>query len=398
MVTTDKPANVNEKGIFGPSVLAYLGHAKYVQHLPLYRLQEELESATTMWFNRSVLSGACHRTALQMRPLRDVIHAQLLTSFYLRADETPARVLRPGTGKTDQAYLWVYVGDEDHPYRLFDYHLQRSRAGPRTILGDYEGGLLTDGHSAYASLVRESAGRLVDLGCWAHGRRGFDESCAVTSHPLAHEALAWIGQLYDLEDRLADASAEDRLHARQQEAVPILNRLHVRMTEVLPALRPSSKLAEAIGYVLNRWPAMIRYTTDGRYCIDNNAAERSLRPSVIGRKNYLFFGSDDGGHAAAIWYTVAQSARQNHVNVQPYLLDVLTELPRIVPEYLAVGTASSPFECLSSDQLQAIEALLPDRWLQEHPEHRLEERMRELDDATTRRRARRAKRRIAVKA
>jgi transposase len=398
MVTTEKPANINEKGVFGPSVLAYLGQAKYVQHLPLYRLQEELESATTMWFNRSVLSGALNRTAWQLRPLRDVIHARLLRSFYLHADETTARVLRPGTGKTAQTYLWIYVGDEDHPYRLFDYHLHRSRAGPQAILGDYQGGLLTDGHSAYTALIRESEERLIDLGCWAHGRRGFDESCAVTSHPLAHEALAWIGQLYDLEDQLADAPPEERLRVRQQSAVPILDRLYDRMTETLPTLRPSSKLAEAIGYVLNRWPAMKRYTTDGRYRIDNNEAERSLRPSVIGRKNYLFFGSDDGGHAAAIWYTITQSARQNHVNVQPYLLDVLKRLPQIVPEYLTIGNATTPFESLTADQREAIEAFLPDRWLKEHPEHRMEERMRELDAATTRRRNRRANRRLALKA
>jgi transposase len=394
LVTTDKPASVNDKGVFGSSALAYLGQAKFERHLPLYRLQEELESATTMWFNRSVLSNAILRTGNFMRPLWDLMHEEVLRSFYLRVDETTAKVLRPGTGKTQQVYLWVYVGDNDHPYLLFDYHLYRSRAGPREILGNFRGGLLTDGHSAYTALIKESDGALIDLGCWAHARRRFDEALAVTSHALAPEALAWIWKLYDIEDRVRDASAGERLVVRQRESTRIVERLHARLVEVQPTQRPSSKLADAIGYLLNRWDAMTRYTTDGRYEIDNNAAERSLRPSVIGRKNYLFFGSDSGGAAACIWYTIIQSARHNRVNVLPYLNDVLVRLPQIVPEYLTVGEAASPYESLTGAQRDALRALLPDRWLKEHPDHRQEERQRELEQEQFRRRNRRAKRRL----
>jgi len=394
LVTTDKPAGVNDKGVFGPSALAYLGQAKFERHLPLYRLQEELESATTMWFNRSVLSNAIVRTGTFMRPVWDLMREEVLRSFYLRIDETTAKVLRPGAGKAGQVYLWVYVGDDKHPYQLFDYHLNRSRAGPGEILGDFRGGLLTDGHSAYKALIQESSGALVDLGCWAHARRRFDEALAVTSHPLAPEALAWIWKLYDIEDRMRDASAKDRLTVRRRESVPILQRLYARLVEVRPTQRPSSKLADAIGYLLNRWDAMTRYTTDGRYEIDNNAAERALRPSVIGRKNYLFFGSDAGGAAACVWYTIIQSARHNHVNVLPYLNDLLVRLPQIVPEYLTVGDARSPYDSLSDVQRAALRALLPDRWLKQHPEHRQEERQRELDQAQRQRRNRRSARRL----
>lgn len=397
VLTTEKPETAIEKGIFGPTVLAYLADGKFARHLPLYRLQEQLQTASKMWFDRSVLSGSLCRAAKRLKPLRDLIQAEILLSFYLHADETTARLLCPGRGKAMQAYLWAYAGDAERPYVLFDFHLSRSRAGPRQILGDYHGGLLTDGHSAYESLVKESGGRLLDLGCWAHGRRGFDQACAVSSHIVAHEALAWIQQLYDLEDQLAEQSPEERLRVRQQESVPILARLEERLRQTVPTLRPSSKLAEAINYVLNRWPAMIRYTEDGRYAIDNNLIERLLRPAVIGRKNYLFFGSDGGGDAAAIWYTIIQSARRNLVDILPYLTDVLTRLPTIVPEYLPTGSAKSPFASLAGDQLSALRSLLPDQWLQEHPEHLLADRAEELAADTARRRRRRTNRRIAVK-
>jgi hypothetical protein len=350
-----------------------------------------------MWFGRSVLSGALLRAAMRLRPLGDLIHRLILQSFYVRADETTARVLRPGTGKTDLVYLWIYVGDDDHPYQLFDYRLDRTRAGPQEILGGFQGGLLTDGHSAYSSLVKESQGRLVDLGCWAHARRKFDESCVVTTHALAHDALAWIWQLYDIEDRLADATAQVRGQVRLRESVPILGQLHEQLTAAQPAVRPSSKLYEAIGYLVNRWEAMTRFKTDGRYAIDNNAAERAIRPSVIGRKNYEFFGSDRGGEAGCLWYTLVQSARRNHVRVLPYLQDVLVRVPQIVPEYLRVGDAESAFDSLSAQQVDDLTSLLPDRWLVAHPAQRSAERQRELEAENLRRRQRRRSRRRTVK-
>ena len=397
IATSDKPENINEKGVFGPSTIAWLAQSKFERHLPLYRLQEELQAAARMWFGRSVLSGALVRTAERLRPLWDLIRWRILQSFYLRVDETTGRVLRPGTGKTDLVYLWVYVGDDDHPYQLFDYRLDRSRAGPEEILAGFRGGLLTDGHSAYTSLVKESQGRLSDLGCWAHARRKFDESCAVTAHAVAHDALAWIWGLYDIEDRLAGADPRERQRVRMRESVPILDELHQQLTTAQPTVRPSSKLYEAIGYLLNRWEAMTRFTTDGRYAIDNNAAERSIRPSVIGRKNYEFFGSDRGGEAACLWYTLIQSARHNHVRVLPYLHEVLAQIPTIVPEYLRVGDAASPFDSLSAGQLEALTDLLPDRWLQSHSAHRCEERQRELEVENQRRRTRRRLRRRPVK-
>lgn len=219
----------------------------------------------------------------------------------------------------------------------------------------------------------------------------------VTTHPLAHDALAWIWQLYDIEDRLAGATAAVRGQVRMRESVPILDELHQQLTAAQPSVRPSSKLYEAIGYLLNRWVAMTRFTTDGRYAIDNNAAERSIRPSVIGRKNYEFFGSDRGGQAGCLWYTLVQSARRNHVRVLPYLHDVLLKVPTIVPEYLRVGDAETPFDALSAQQVDDLASLLPDRWLAAHPAQRSDDRQRELEAQNQRRRQRRRRRRRAVK-
>jgi hypothetical protein len=378
VVTSEKPPQPVEKGLFGPSALAWMTDAKFVRHLPLYRQQELLYSMTRLWFDRSLLSGAMQRVADVFEPLHGLIRSSILASFAINADETRARVLRPGTGKVHEGYLWAYAGDTEHPHVWFDFRPDRSRASPEEFLADYVGGLQTDGYSAYVTVVKNSEGRLVDLGCWAHGRRGFDEACAVTSHIAAHEALAWIGQLYDLEDRARLWSAAERYRLRQEEAVPILQRLHARLTEVRPTLRPSTKLADAIGYVLNRWPAMIRYTEDGRYAIDNNVIERMLRPSAVGRKNYLFFGSDEGARSAAVIYTIVQSARRNLVETLPYLTDVLRRLP-----------------ALAADDVAGLAELLPDRWLRAHPEHRLEDRQEEFRAAGARRRQRRAVRRMA---
>jgi transposase len=191
--------------------------------------------------------------------------------------------------------------------------------------------------------------------------------------------MVWTQQFYDIEDRAKEMPPEDRRALRQAEALPILARMKARFEEVRPTLRPTSKLAEAIDYVLNRWEAFLRYTSDGTIRIDNNVIERLLRPVTIGRKNYLFFGSERGGQTAATLYTLVQSARRNCVDVWPYLTDVLRRLPAIAP-----------------DDTASMEALLPDRWVATHPEHRLEQREEESREAQARRRRKRAARRAAI--
>ncbi len=379
MVTTQRPPQAVEKSPFGPSVLAWLVTWKFLHHLPVYRQQELLLGPLKRWLSRALLCGLLSRTAQALRPLERLIRQQVLASIVINADETEVKMLKPGHGKAITGYLNGFAGDADHRYVFYDFRPSRSRDGPQEVLGDYRGYLQTDGYVVYTSLVRHSEGRLVDVACWAHGRRGFEEAIPATSHPLVHEAMIWTQQLYDIEDRAHDMSADDRRELRQVEALPILARMKARFDEVRPTLRPTAKLAEAIDYVLNRWNAFTRYTSDGRIPIDNNTIERLLRPIAIGRKNYLFFGSEKGGKTAATLYTLVQSARRNHVDVWPYLTDVLRRIAAIPPGDTA-----------------ALEALLPDRWVAAHPEQRLEQREEESREAQARRRQKRAARRVAV--
>lgn len=216
------------------------------------------------------------------------------------------------------------------------------------------------------------------MGCWAHARRKFDEALCTTSHPLLHESLAAIGQLYDVEDRAAALSDEDRRALRRSESQPILARLHERWTAARGELRPSTKLSEAVQYALARWPTLLRYLDDGRLAIDTNHLERQMRPLALGRANWLFLGRETAGPTAATLYTVIQSARLNHVDVLPYLTDVLRHLPAV-----------------AADNKAGLDQFLPDRWLAAHPEHRVVERERESHEAQRRRRTRRAARRAA---
>lgn len=376
VVTTARPPQVAEKSPFGPSVMAWMATWKFLHHMPLYRQQEVLLVPVQRWLSRPTLSGLLRQTALALRPLERLIRQQVLSSVAINGDETPVKMLKPGLGRTVTGYMNGFAGDADHPLVFYDFRPSRSREGPAEVLAFYRGYLQTDGYVVYSSLVKESQGRLVDVACWAHGRRGFDEAQQTTSHPLAQEALVWIGQLYDLEDRAREWSPEERRLLRQVDAIPILARMKARFEEVRPTLRPTVKLADAIDYVLNRWGAFVRYTVDGRIAIDNNLIERLLRPVACGRKNYLFVGSEMGGQTAATLYTLVQSARRNLVDVWPYLTDVLRHIAAISPT-----------------EETALEALLPNRWIQAHPEHRLQDREEERREALHRRRTRRAARR-----
>ena len=201
MVTTQRPPQALEKSPFGPSVLAWLVTWKFLHHLPVYRQQELLLGPLKRWLSRSLLCGLLRQTASAVRPLERLIREQVLASAAINADETEVRMLKPGRGKAITGYLSGYAGDADHPWVFYDFRPSRSRDGPEEVLANYRGYLQTDGYVVYTSLVRHSAGRLVDVACWAHGRRGFEEAIPATSHPLVHEAMIWTQQLYDIEDR-----------------------------------------------------------------------------------------------------------------------------------------------------------------------------------------------------
>jgi len=381
VVTTSKPPAPIEKSPFGASLLAWIISSKFERHLPTYRHQEMLLAPLGLWLSRPLLCQLLKGSARALKPLAERLLLEILLSYVVQADETKVRYLGGQPGKASLGYLFGYGGDADHRYLWYDFRPHRSREGPREVLGDFRGVLLTDGFSGYESLVSESQGRLTAAACWMHARRGFDEARYTTSHVIVEETLARIGLLYDVEERAKGLSFAERSTLRAVEARPLVERLFARWQEVRPGLRPTSKLAEAIGYALNRRLELSRFLDDGRIELDTGHLERSLRGPAVGRRNWLFFGSLSGGKTAATLYAVVQSARLHHLDVTAYLTDVLRRLPGLSP---SDGTA--------------IGQLLPDRWASTHPEHVLAARVEESRAAGEERRRRRAARRLLSQA
>jgi transposase len=381
VVTTAKPAAPIDKSPFGASLLAWIISAKFERHLPTYRHQEMLLEPLGIWLSRPLLCQLLKGCARTLKPLAQRLLLEILHSYVVQADETPVRYLGGALGKALLGYLFGYGGDAEHPFLWYDFRPSRNRDGPAEVLATYQGVLQTDGYVVYESLVKEAPGRLRAAGCWMHARRGFDDARYTTSHPVMEETLARIQLLYDIEDRAKELTAPQRHALRQAESRPIMEGLFARWQAVRPELRPTSKLAEAIGYALNRPEALNRCLEDGRIELDTGHLERSLRPVAIGRKNYLFYGSLAGGRTAATLYSVVQSARLHRLDVTAYLTDVLRRLPALAPTDTA-----------------AMGELLPDRWAKTHPERVLLPRLEESRAVAEQRRQRRAARRLLTPA
>jgi transposase len=359
-----------ERGLPGPGLLSYILVNKFAAHLPLYRQQDDL-SRHGILVARSTMCGWLAQCAIQLRPLVELMREQLLLSWVINADETPVRVLDPTLDSTRTGYFWVYIGDKDHPYAVYDYRDSRSRDGPAEILKDYRGYLQTDAYGSYESVVLNSAGRIIPVGCWAHARREFFD--ARLSQPReAHYVLSLVAQLYDIEDEIRLKSPDERLAARRDRSVPILDRLGTFLREQRDLALPKSQYGKAIGYALNHWDELRRFTEDGHVEIDNNVAERALRLCAIGRKNWMFLGSDRGGETAAICFSILAGAKRHLIEPFAYVRDVLI--------------------ALSSDKAD-LNSHLPDAWIAAHPEHVLKHRRDEAEAAANARRRRRALRR-----
>jgi transposase len=349
---------------------------KFGAHLPLYRQQDELARAG-IFFARSTLCDWVMRCGELLRPLVDLMHNEVLQSRSIQGDETPTPVLDRSRDSTRKGYIWTTIGDRDHRYTTCHYTDSRSRDGPAKFLAGFQGFLQTDAYSSYESVVRESTGKIIAVGCWAHARRDFFDA-RLNYVSEAHYVLGLIEQLYDVEDEIANRSDAERLAERQARSVPVLARLEKFLRDQKETALPQSKFGQAIGYALNRWEALLRYTTDGALEIDNNRSERTLRPVAIGRKNWMFFGSDRGGETAAICMSVLASAKQHGIEPVAYVTALLTAL------------SSEPVD---------LRSLLPDVWIAAHPEHFQKDRRDEADAAARRRRQRRADRRAkAVRA
>jgi transposase len=316
-----KPAQPIEKGLPGPGLIAHVITSKYCDHVPLHR-QERIFTRHGVDLSRKTLCDWALQSAWLLEPIVNLMKNEVLGSFAIHTDDTPVPV--QSKGRTHRAYLWVYVGDSEHPFTIYDFTWTRSREGPEQILKEYHGYLQADAYSGYDQLYAD--GNIVEVACWAHARRKFFE--AKTSAPVAaHQALLAIKQLYAVEREAKDLDAEARLALRREKSQPRLEAFAVWLRQLQPEVLPKSPLGQAAAYALGNWEALTRYLEDGRLAIDNNTAERALRGVVLGRKNYLFTGSERGGRAAAVHYSLIQSAKQNGLDPFVYLRDLLARIP-----------------------------------------------------------------------
>lgn len=324
-----------ERGLPGPGLLAHVLVSKFCDHLPLYR-QSEIYARDGVDIDRSTMAEWVGKMTFLLEPLAEEIGRHVRAGEALHADDTPVPVLDPGRGKTKTGRLWVAVRDErpwgsDIPPAVFyRYSPDRKGAQAAALLKGCHGFLHADAYAGFNPLYeidpKTGAPPLTEVACWAHARRKIYEVHDATGSPAAKELLERIGKLFAIEETIRGKLPGERLKVRQEQAVPLLESLKIQMESVLGKISGKSTFAGAIRYSLSRWPAFTRYTTDGRLDICNNAAERAIRPLALGRKNWLFAGSDAGGERAAVIYTLIETAKLNGLDPEAYLRDVISRI------------------------------------------------------------------------
>jgi len=331
IVQASAPSRPIERSYAGPGLLAHVLVSKYCDHIPLYR-QSQIYAREGLELDRATLAEWVGSVCALVDPLLGALCDYVMDAEKLHADDTPIPVLAPGTGKTKTGRLWTYVRDDqpsgstDPPAVLFRYSPDRKGEQPRAHLHSFRGILQADGYAGFQGLYDRKTDPLTEAACWAHARRKFFDLHAATASPVALEALKRIGALYEIEEEIRGQRPELRKAQRQARAAPLLKDLQQWLRETARKASRKSDLAAAIGYTLSRWTALTRYCEDGRIEIDNNAAERALRSVALGRKNYLFAGSDAGGERAAAFYSLIGSAKLNGLDPEAYLREVLTRI------------------------------------------------------------------------
>ena len=355
------PSSPIEKGLPGPGLLAHVATSKYADHLPLNR-QEGILQRHGVAIRRSTMADWMAYGAHLLTTLHEEMKKRVLQSAAIHTDDTPVTVQDPkGKSKPHTGRLWVYSGDRRNPYDVYEYSPDRQRKHPHGVLAGWKGFLQADAYQGYNALY---GGDIVEVACWAHARRKFVE--AEKSDRRAATMLCLVQKLYRVEKRIksvcarmgwsldspgedGDKAEEFRRRRREKQSIPILSAIGdwLHGPECGTAL-PKSPFGEAVGYCLNNWQALSEYARHGNLSIDNNPAERKLRPVAVGRKNYLFFGSDAGGRTAAVMYSVISSAKRHGLDPWRYLRDVFARLPEMT--------------------VSQLPELLPDKWRDFHNE------------------------------
>ena len=353
IVQAPAPSRPIDRGLAGPGLLAHVLVSKYADHCPLYR-QSEIYARESVDLDRSTLAGWVGASSELLAPLIEAVRSHVMAASKLHADDTPVPVLAPGNGKTKTGRLWTYVrddrpsGDTAAPAVWFAYSPDRKGENPRQHLKLYKGALQADAYAGFQQLY--DSGAIVEVACWAHTRRKFHEIHIAHASPITAEAIERIAALYAIETEIRGSTPEIRKAIRQARARPLLASMKTWLEATLAKLSRKSDTAAAIHYALSRWPALTRFTDDGHLEIDNNAAERALRVVALGRKNYLFAGSNAGGERAAAIYSLLGSAKLNGLDPELYLHHVLdriadhpiSKINELLPWNVTLASQTSP--------------------------------------------------------
>ncbi len=326
VVAADVSASLIDGGLAAPGLHAWVLVQKYLDHLPLYRI-EQIAARSGVTLARSTLGQWVGELGVRLEPLVDRLMVLLKQGSVLHADETPIQQLDPGKGKTKRAYLWAYRSNDlsgGPPIVVFDYQTSRAGEHARNFLAGWQGHLMVDHFAGYKEGFRLG---LIELGCLAHARRKFFDLHKAGQHPVAEEALARIKAIYEVEADARELDVAGRLALRKARAVPLLTDLHEWLMAQRSRTAAGTGLMRAIDYSLKRWPALIRYTETGHLPIDNNPVENAIRPIALGRRNWLFAGSERAGCRAAAIQSLLATAKLNGVEPYAWLKDTLEKLP-----------------------------------------------------------------------
>jgi transposase len=431
------PEKPIEKCIAGPGLISSLIVSKTGDHLPIYR-SEDILVRQGLHISRSTQCDWLHAAAMLLMAFTAFMSQKIRSQRIIWTDDTPVmffdrhgRVLqskkkKQKTGETSpedssmrRGRFWPYIGGDEAPYVVFDFTISRRRDGPMEMLNGWSGFLQADAYSGYDPVIHNGAGRIIEVSCWAHARRHFEQAMS-SEADHCEQVISWIRRLHDIEDVASTMTHDECRTLRQAQAVPVLQRLAAwmeidadgRPLKASPphGLLPKSPLMKAIRYASNNWKALNVYTTDGRLTIDNNMSERTVRAIAIGRKNWLFIGSEAAGYRMAVLYSIIASARRHHLEPFAYVRDLLLQMRSLccshnvdVPDFRDVsGMTAAEFRALGTtlaSQLptESLTALLPDNWAKNNPQHVLVHRVEESRRAANRRRDRReSRRRLAI--